>query len=225
MRFIGLLRSEASPSKRATIGCPATTPIISREPVPALPKSSVSTGCRSEPSPEPQTLQFPSAWRTIFAPSWRHACAVRNTSSPSRSPSILVSPIASRPKISARCETDLSPDGRKRPVSGPDLRALSGAAGARAWAAALGIVTFCRAPFNRHRLRIFGDDAQQRRPTVRRPEWTPVGRPKRTPRVGRPETDAPCRAGDWSGRWESNPRHSAWEADVLPLNYARALPV
>src|SRR5579862_2495526 len=27
----------------------------------------------------------------------------------------------------------------------------------------------------------------------------------------------------WSGRWESNPRHSAWEADVLPLNYARAL--
>src|SRR4028118_1020654 len=27
--------------------------------------------------------------------------------------------------------------------------------------------------------------------------------------------------GDWSGRWESNPRHSAWEADVLPLNYAR----
>jgi hypothetical protein len=25
----------------------------------------------------------------------------------------------------------------------------------------------------------------------------------------------------WSGRWGSNPRHSAWEADVLPLNYAR----
>jgi integrase len=25
----------------------------------------------------------------------------------------------------------------------------------------------------------------------------------------------------WSGRRESNPRHSAWEADVLPLNYAR----
>ena len=27
--------------------------------------------------------------------------------------------------------------------------------------------------------------------------------------------------GSWSGRWGSNPRHSAWEADVLPLNYAR----
>src|SRR5581483_2902449 len=27
--------------------------------------------------------------------------------------------------------------------------------------------------------------------------------------------------GFWSGRGESNSRHSAWEADVLPLNYAR----
>ena len=25
----------------------------------------------------------------------------------------------------------------------------------------------------------------------------------------------------WSGRWDSNPRLSAWEADVLPLNYSR----
>ena len=24
-----------------------------------------------------------------------------------------------------------------------------------------------------------------------------------------------------SGKGESNPRHSAWEADVLPLNYSR----
>ena len=28
----------------------------------------------------------------------------------------------------------------------------------------------------------------------------------------------------WSGRWESNPRHTAWEAVVLPLNYARPGP-
>src|SRR3954469_16899576 len=27
--------------------------------------------------------------------------------------------------------------------------------------------------------------------------------------------------GNWSGRRESNPRHTAWEAVVLPLNYAR----
>ena len=30
------------------------------------------------------------------------------------------------------------------------------------------------------------------------------------------------RAKRWSGRRESNPRHTAWEAVVLPLNYARA---
>ena len=26
---------------------------------------------------------------------------------------------------------------------------------------------------------------------------------------------------DWSGKRGSNPRHSAWEADALPLNYSR----
>ena len=29
---------------------------------------------------------------------------------------------------------------------------------------------------------------------------------------------------DWSGRWDLNPRPSAWEADALPLSYARSLP-
>lgn len=29
---------------------------------------------------------------------------------------------------------------------------------------------------------------------------------------------------DWSGRRGSNPRPSAWEADILPLNYSRSLP-
>src|ERR1700730_11933577 len=33
---------------------------------------------------------------------------------------------------------------------------------------------------------------------------------------------APVSAELWSGRRESNPRHTAWEAVVLPLNYARA---
>ena len=28
----------------------------------------------------------------------------------------------------------------------------------------------------------------------------------------------------WSGRWDSNPRRPAWEAGVLPLNYARPVP-
>src|SRR5262249_54468913 len=38
------------------------------------------------------------------------------------------------------------------------------------------------------------------------------------------EDGGPSRREDWSGRWESNPRHTAWEAVVLPLNYARARP-
>src|SRR5574337_330806 len=28
---------------------------------------------------------------------------------------------------------------------------------------------------------------------------------------------------EWSGRRDSNPRRSAWEADILPLNYSRTL--
>lgn len=31
------------------------------------------------------------------------------------------------------------------------------------------------------------------------------------------------RMSDWSGRWDLNPRPSAWQADVLPLNYARSI--
>ena len=44
MRRIGRLRSEASPSKVAAIGWLPATPIIRREPVPALPKSSTPAG-------------------------------------------------------------------------------------------------------------------------------------------------------------------------------------
>src|SRR5436190_2211788 len=42
--------------------------------------------------------------------------------------------------------------------------------------------------------------------------------PKRDGR-DKPGHDGEC----WSGRSGSNRRHSAWEADVLPLNYARKL--
>ena len=55
-----------------------------------------------------------------------------------------------------------------------------------------------------------------------------ITRPERTPR---PSDQGSAVAGkddehlkDWSGRWDSNPRHSAWEADALPLSYARARP-
>jgi hypothetical protein len=128
MRRIGRLRSDASPSKVAVTSCPATTPIISREPVPALPKSSVSRGATSEPSPIPSTLQRPSAWRVMRAPSARQAAPVRSTSSPSSRPSISVRPTASRPRMKARCEMDLSPGGLSRPDSAPEGRRTAGGA-------------------------------------------------------------------------------------------------
>ena len=31
-----------------------------------------------------------------------------------------------------------------------------------------------------------------------------------------------CQGMYWSGRWDSNPRHSAWKADALPLSYSRS---
>ena len=127
MRRIGRLRSEASPSKRAVMAWPPTSPIISREPVPALPKSSVSRGGSSEPRPAPQ--HAPASLAAPRRPSRqaaRQAAPVRKTSSPSSSPSIAVSPTQSRPRISARCETDLSPGGRRRPDRPFERCAVSG---------------------------------------------------------------------------------------------------
>ena len=73
---------------------PPTTPIISREPVPALPKSSASAGLRAPPMPTPRMRQSPSPRRSITAPSARQAAAVRSTSSPSSRPLTVVSPHA-----------------------------------------------------------------------------------------------------------------------------------
>ena len=131
MRRIGRLRSEASPSKVAVIPCPPTTPIISRQPVPALPKSSVSRGANSAPRPGPRIRHWPGASRSMTAPSAWHALPVRSTSSPSSSPSTFVSPQARRPSRNARCEIDLSPGGRTRPFSGRERLAVRGEAAER----------------------------------------------------------------------------------------------
>ena len=56
-RRIGRLRSDASPSKVASIPWPPTTPIISREPVPALPKS--SGGARRENRADAEAVDAP----------------------------------------------------------------------------------------------------------------------------------------------------------------------
>src|SRR5579872_3507327 len=126
MRRIGRLRNEASPSKAAVTPWPPTTPIINREPVPALPKSNVSCGERIEPTPSPLIRHRPSPSRSSRAPSALQASPVRKTSSPSSKPLISVVPLVKRPKIKARCEIDLSPGGRTRPFRAPAREDVSG---------------------------------------------------------------------------------------------------
>ena len=60
------------------------------------------------------------------APSARMALAVLMTSSPSSRPVMRVSPTASAPRISARCEIDLSPGTRDAARQRPERRAVSG---------------------------------------------------------------------------------------------------
>lgn len=38
-------------------------------------------------------------------------------------------------------------------------------------------------------------------------------------------TQVVCQYKNWSGRWDSNPRHSGWQLDALPLSYTRILKV
>ena len=129
MRRIGRLRSEASPSNVAVIAWPPTTPIISREPVPALPKSSVSRGASSEPRPGPATRPAPGAEpldRRAERRGRPRRCAARRR--PRAGPRSRVSPRVSRPNRKARCEIDLSPGGRTRPRErGRRWRAAAGA--------------------------------------------------------------------------------------------------
>ena len=127
MRRIGRLRSEASPSKVAVMPCPPTTPIISREPVPALPKSSTPSGASRPPTPTPShppaALARPRDGGAERAAGLRRA---QHVARPPAGPRSRVSPTASRPRISARCEIDLSPGTRTRPVRPALRRAVSG---------------------------------------------------------------------------------------------------
>src|SRR6185312_10020167 len=125
-RRIGLVRSEASPSKTAVIGQPATAPIASRQPVPELQKSSGTGGCANPPTPTPRIDQANSPVRSTWPPSARIAFAVLSTSSPSSRPEIRVSPTESAPRIKARCEIDLSPGTRTLPARGPLELACNG---------------------------------------------------------------------------------------------------
>ena len=56
---------------------------------------------------------------SIATPMARNAATVASASAPSRKPVAADSPSASEPSITKRCETDLSPGTRTRPVSAP----------------------------------------------------------------------------------------------------------
>src|ERR1700679_819033 len=125
-RAIGRERKLASPVKVAVMGVVATAPIIRREPVPELPKSSAAPGARHPPRPTPVTRHTPSPSRVTVPPRAWTAPAVLTTSSDSRSPEIRLSPSAMPARIKARWEMDLSPGTQAVPFRDRALRARSG---------------------------------------------------------------------------------------------------
>ena len=112
--------------QRATSGVDAMRPRQSLTPVPALPKSSGASGLARPATPTPLTCQAPSAPVVTLAPSASMARAVASTSSDSSRPRMRVSPTEMAPSISARCDIDLSPGTRIRPLRPWVLREIRG---------------------------------------------------------------------------------------------------
>ena len=127
-RPMGRRDSEASPISRTRMSWPAIRPIISRMPVPELPKSMSVPGSARPPTPRPRTSH---AVPTLCTgqPIASSALAVLSTSSPSSRPQIVVRPVARAPSMRARWEIDLSPGTRTVPESARDLPAESGEEG------------------------------------------------------------------------------------------------
>ena len=101
--------------------------MVSREPVPALPKSSGASGSSRQPLPTPWIIHSPPRF-SITAPIAFIASPVRMTSSPSSRPVMRVSPEARPPNMKERCEIDLSPGTRTLPLSAEPLAAVAGRA-------------------------------------------------------------------------------------------------
>ena len=122
-RRIGRFESEASPvSVTLSPVTPAQAPSSKRAAVPLLPQSIGSAG---EVHGAPVTVHSPCAPRTTPAPSDATAAAVASTSSLSSSPRIRVVPLASAPRIKARCEQLLSPGMFASPRNDPPRCATS----------------------------------------------------------------------------------------------------
>ncbi len=126
IRSIGRADKEASPINRAPMAAPATSPITSLTPVPALPKSSASAGAVKPIGPTPVTCQSPLSCFSICAPKACMARMVASTSAPSNRPLILLVPIAMPARIRARCEIDLSPGTRTVPLRASARLACAG---------------------------------------------------------------------------------------------------
>ncbi len=103
-RSIGLVVSDSSPLSSEANPCAASNPASSLIVVPEFPQSSASADAWRPCMPTPRTTES-----SISTPSARMQPAVDLTSAPVDRPRTWLSPSAIEPRISARCEIDLSP--------------------------------------------------------------------------------------------------------------------
>src|SRR5689334_2224415 len=111
---IGRAESDASPVSVNVPSWNASRPTTSRASVPALPQSISAARRPRRPTPC-TTSSSPSS--STRAPSARTACSVDSVSPERPHPWTRVSPSATAPSRSARCETDLSPGTARWPSS------------------------------------------------------------------------------------------------------------
>ena len=123
-RPIGRFDSEASPMQRGGERRRGHQP--HRQPDPGAGIAEIERPSGSSRPANADALDMPGAVVPPFdrAPSAAMALAVLITSSASSRPVTLVSPIATAPSIRARCDIDLSPGTRMRPVSPWALREI-----------------------------------------------------------------------------------------------------